>query len=187
MKARVKSRMGMVILSAAVALPVVAHAGAGHIAYQMKKAEMAAKEGQAAGTATVVDVIRLQGQFDTFLKALDVAGMTDTLKQGDEMYTVFAPTDDAFAKLPAGQLQTLLKNPSQLKEVLSYHILPKKKYGWEMRRDAVKTLDGRTLQIAQYTAPEDIRLNDSVEVLEANLKASNGVVHAIDEVMIPKS
>jgi uncharacterized surface protein with fasciclin (FAS1) repeats len=103
------------------------------------------------------------------------------------MYTVFAPTDDAFSKLPAGQLQTLLKNPSQLKEVLSYHILPKKKYDWEMRRDAVKTLDGRTLQIAQYTSPEDIRLNDSVVVLETNMKASNGVVHAIDEVMIPKS
>lgn len=186
MKLGSKSMVGVLALSTILAVPAVANAGASHIAYQQKKTEMEAQARQAAGTSTVIDVIRQQGQFDTFLKALDVAGMTDTLKQAGEMYTVFAPTDDAFSKLPAGQLQTLLKSPSQLKEIISYHILPKKKYGWEMRRDAVKTLDGRTLQIAQYTAPDDIRLNDTVEVLEANLKASNGVVHVIDEVLMPK-
>lgn len=186
MKTGMKSRIGMVVLSAAVALPAVAHAGASHILYQQKKAEIEAQARQQAGTSTVIDVIRLQGQFDTFLKALDAADMTDTLKQTG-MFTVFAPTDDAFAKIPAEQLQALLMNPAQLRQVIGYHILPQKKYGWEMRRDAVKTLDGRTLQIAQYTAPEDIRLNDSVEVLEANMKASNGVVHAIDAVLIPKS
>jgi uncharacterized surface protein with fasciclin (FAS1) repeats len=186
MKTGMKSRIGMVVLSAAVALPVVAHAGAGHIAYQMKKAELEAKARKTEGGNTVIDVIRQQGQFDTFLKAVEAAGMTDTLKQAGTLYTVFAPTDDAFARIPAEQLQALLKDRMQLRQVIGYHILPQKKYDWEMRRDAVKTLDGRVLQIAQYTAPDDIRLNDSVDVLEANIKASNGVVHAIDEVLMPR-
>jgi uncharacterized surface protein with fasciclin (FAS1) repeats len=181
-----KSVVGVLALGTILAVPAVANAGASHIAYQQKKAEMEAQARQAAGKTTIIDVIRQQGQFETFLKAVEAAGMTDTLKQAGAVYTVFAPTDDAFAKIPAEQLQALLKDRTQLRQVIGYHILPQKKYDWEMRRDAVRTLDGRTLQIAQYTAPDDIRLNDTVEVVESNLKASNGVVHAIDEVLMPR-
>ena len=185
MKVGTKGIIGVVALGAVIALPAVTHAGAGHIMYQQKKAEMEAQTRHAAGTSTIIDVIRLNGQFDTFLKAVDAAGLTDMLKQPGT-YTVFAPTDDAFAKMPAEHLQALLKDRVQLKQVVGYHIVPQKKYGWDLRRDAVKTLDGSTLQIAQYTGPDDIRLNDSVGVLEADIKASNGVVHAIDEVLMPK-
>ncbi|HZP88921.1 MAG TPA: fasciclin domain-containing protein [Burkholderiales bacterium] len=188
MKARSIRFVGLCI-AAMLAVPALAHAGAAQILYQQKKAELEAKNAGAAASSqsdTVVDVIARQGQFSTFLQALEAAGLTDMLKQPGQ-YTVFVPTDEAFAQLPAGKLDTLLKDRAQLKQLLAYHIVPQKKYGWDLRRDALKTLDGNTLQVTQFTSPDDIRLNQHVEVLEANLRATNGVVHVIDQVMVPQS
>jgi uncharacterized surface protein with fasciclin (FAS1) repeats len=184
---RATKLLGTLCLGAAVTLPALAHAGAAQIWYQKQKAEMAARAaGSTTGSSTVLDVIRAQGQFNTFLKAVDAAGLTATLQQGDQ-YTVFAPTDEAFAQIPKSELDALMKDRDRLKQVIGYHIVPKRKYGWDLRRDALATLNGRTVRIAQYTSPEDIRLNDNVEVLETDLRAANGVVHAIGRVMLPES
>ncbi len=144
-----------------------------------------AQESQPVTGTTLVDVAKQHGMFGTFLAALDAEGMTDLLKQSGP-YTVFAPTDEAFALVPAADLQALLKDKPRLKQVLGYHFVPKKKYDWEMRRDVLQTLDGSKVTVNQYSSPEDIRVNSSVEVLEANIPASNGVMHAIDQVMIPQ-
>jgi uncharacterized surface protein with fasciclin (FAS1) repeats len=174
----------VLFLSGAIALPAVAHAGAAQNWYQQKKAEMVKGAQTPAATGTVIEVARQQGMFSTFLSALDAAGLTDMLRQPGT-YTVFAPTDDAFAAIPTDQLQALMQDKPRLKQVLAYHIVPQKKYDWDMRRDLLTTLDGRSLTVNQYTSPEDIRINSSAEVLETNIRASNGIVHAIDRVMIP--
>ncbi|MFN0040879.1 MAG: fasciclin domain-containing protein [Burkholderiales bacterium] len=185
MKFGSKKMMGILALGAAVGLPAVAHAGAGHIIYQQKKADMEARERVDAGKGTVLDVLKLGGQFETFLKAVDAAGMTNTLKSPGT-FTVFAPTDDAFSRIPTQELQALLKDTTKLRDVIENHIVAQKHYGWDLRRDALKSMDGNTLQIAQYVSPQDIRINGNIDVLDANMKASNGVVHAIDGVLMPE-
>jgi uncharacterized surface protein with fasciclin (FAS1) repeats len=179
--------MGLLFLGGTIAAPAVAHAGASQIWYQQKKAEVAATVNQAqpAIEHTVLDVAKREGMFGTFLSALEAAGLSDMLRQPGP-YTVFAPTDEAFAAIPAGELQALMRDKARLKQVLGYHIVPQKKYDWDMRRDVLRTLDGGTLTVNQYTSPEDIRINTQAEVLETNIRASNGVLHAIDRVMIPQ-
>jgi uncharacterized surface protein with fasciclin (FAS1) repeats len=138
-----------------------------------------------ATAATVLDVAKQEGMFTTFIAALEAAGLSDMLRQPGP-YTVFAPTDAAFSAIPAAELQALLQDKPRLKQVLGYHIVPQKKYDWDMRRDVLQTLDGGKLIVNQYTSPEDIRINSQAEVLEANIRASNGVLHAIDRVMVPQ-
>lgn len=179
--------IGMLFLGGAIAGPAVAHAGAAQIWYQQKKAEMAAKADQAQPLTenTVLDAAKREGMFTTFISALEAAGLSEILEQPGP-YTVFAPTDEAFAAIPGAELQALMQDKARLKQVLGYHIVPQKKYDWDMRRDVLRTLDGRTLTVNQYTSPEDIRINTQAEVLETNIRASNGVLHAIDRVMIPQ-
>jgi uncharacterized surface protein with fasciclin (FAS1) repeats len=181
-----RSKLAGLCFATALAIPILAHAGASQIWYQQKKAErLAAQPGQTTNvqSSSVVDVIGQQGQFKTFLTALETAGLIDELKQPGP-YTVFVPTDEAFAQIPADKLNGLLNDRTLLKQVLGNHIVAKKKYDWDLRRDALKTLGGAMLQVTQYSSPEDIRINEHVEVLETNLRASNGVVHVIDQVML---
>ena len=126
------------------------------------------------------------GQFKTLAKALDAAGLVPTL-EGPGPFTVFAPTDDAFAKLPAGTLETLLKpeNKAQLVAILTYHVVP----GRLMASDVVKahelkTVEGKPLEVKTNGGAVMI---DDAKVTTTDIAASNGVIHVIDHVVLPPS
>lgn len=139
----------------------------------------------------IVDTAVAAGDFKTLAAALTAAGLVDTLK-GPGPFTVFAPPDSAFAKLPAGTLDTLLKNPKgDLSSILTYHVVP----GKVMAADVVK-LNGssvKTVQGTPLTVKVDgsaVKLVDatgkSVNVVKTDITASNGVIHVLDGVMLPK-
>ena len=130
--------------------------------------------------------IKASGNFKTFLKAIDAAGLTATLQKPGP-YTVFVPTDAAFAKLPAGHLDDLLKpdNKAKLVSLLSYHIAPGKLTAGNLTKtDEVKTLEGTEIDVDVSTDGKTIELDES-KVLGNDLEASNGVIHAIDTVLQP--
>jgi uncharacterized surface protein with fasciclin (FAS1) repeats len=122
------------------------------------------------------------GSFTTLAKALQAADLVDVLK-GKGPYTVFAPTDEAFAKLPEGALANLLANPDKLKKVLLLHVVP----GRVMASDVVKlqsakTVEGSELSIKVHS--NNVMVNDS-NVTKTDIVASNGVIHVIDRVILP--
>jgi uncharacterized surface protein with fasciclin (FAS1) repeats len=132
----------------------------------------------------IVETAVSAGQFNTLAAALDAAGLVETL-QGEGPFTVFAPTDEAFARLPEGTVETLLKpeNRDQLISVLTYHVVP----GEVMAADVVKlseatTVNGSNIDIA--VVGEQVRINDAT-VVAADIAASNGVIHVIDTVILP--
>ncbi len=141
-----------------------------------------------AKQADIVDTAVADGRFTTLVAAVQAAGLVDTLK-GEGPFTVFAPTDDAFAKLPAGTLEDLLKpeNLETLKNILLYHVVA----GKVMASDVV-TLDGKTADTALADNPLNISvkdgkvfLNDNVEVIITDVETANGVIHVIDTVLLP--
>jgi uncharacterized surface protein with fasciclin (FAS1) repeats len=139
---------------------------------------------RAANAADIVDTAVAAGQFNTLAAALEAAGLVETLK-GDGPFTVFAPTDDAFAKLPAGTVDDLLKpeNKDKLTAVLTYHVVP----GSVMAANVVemeeaKTVNGAALRIS--TSGDMVMINDAT-VTTADIQASNGVVHVVDSVLLP--
>ncbi len=136
----------------------------------------------------IVDTAVADGRFTTLVAAVTAAGLVDTLK-GEGPFTVFAPTDDAFAKLPAGTVEDLLKpeNLETLKNILLYHVVPAK----VMAADAV-ALDGKMADTALADNPLNISvkdgkvyLNDNVEVVITDIETANGVIHVIDSVLLP--
>jgi len=139
------------------------------------------------GTADIVDTAVANGSFTTLAAALGAAGLVDTLK-GDGPFTVFAPTDEAFAKLPKGTVDDLLKleNKAKLTSILTYHVL-----AGEVMASTVVTMDGKkatTVNGADVTIgvkDGTVTVDDAV-VVTTDVKASNGVIHVIDSVMIPK-
>ena len=138
-----------------------------------------------AETRDVVDTAIAAGSFKTLAKALDAAGLVTTLK-GAGPFTVFAPTDEAFAKLPDGTLETLLKpeNKEKLRRILTYHVVA----GKVMASDVVKLQSARAVSGDTIT----VKVEDGVVHLEnatvtsADVLASNGVIHVIDSVILPK-
>ena len=132
----------------------------------------------------VVDTAVAAGDFKTLAAALQAAGLVDTLK-GDGPFTVFAPTDAAFAKLPAGTVENLLKpeNKDQLIAVLTYHVVP----GKVLAADVVKLNSATTVQGSDV----DIKVSmgkvsvDDATVVKTDIDASNGVIHVIDTVILP--
>jgi len=137
-----------------------------------------------ADQGDIVDVAVSAGQFNTLAAALDAADLVATLK-GEGPFTVFAPTDDAFAALPAGTVESLLKpeNRDQLVSILTYHVVP----GKVMAADVVelseaKTVNGSSVAIAVVNGNVQI---DSATVVSADVQASNGVIHVIDTVILP--
>ena len=125
------------------------------------------------------------GSFKTLATALEAAGLTDALK-GAGPFTVFAPTDEAFAKLPKGLVNILLQPESKdkLTAILTYHVLPARVTAAEFSNlSSAKTLNGEALQIT--TNQHHIRVNQS-SVVSADILCSNGVIHAIDSVLIPE-
>ncbi len=132
----------------------------------------------------IVDTAVAAGSFKTLAKALQAAGLVDTLK-GKGPFTVFAPTDEAFAKLPAGTLDTLLKpeNKAQLQRILTSHVVA----GRVMAADVVKTnsakaVSGEALTIG--SGEGGVTVNDA-KVVKTDIAASNGVIHVIDSVIVP--
>jgi uncharacterized surface protein with fasciclin (FAS1) repeats len=147
--------------------------------------------GLAAGSASayaaekdIVDTAVAAGQFKTLAAALTAAGLVDTLK-GPGPFTVFAPTDAAFAKLPAGTVDTLLKpeNKAKLTAILTYHVVP----GKVMAADVVKLSEAKTVEGAMVTVKVNggkVMINNA-KVTTADVEASDGVIHVIDTVLMP--
>lgn len=135
--------------------------------------------------ADIVDTAVKAGQFTTLSTALKAAGLVDTLK-GAGPFTVFAPTDDAFKKLPDGTVENLLKpeNKSQLVKVLTYHVVPGKVMSTSLagKKTEVKTVEGGILAI---DATSRGLMVDNAKVVSADVVADNGVIHVIDTVLMP--
>ena len=137
-----------------------------------------------AAEKDIVDTAVAAGQFKTLAAALDAAGLVATLK-GPGPFTVFAPTDDAFAKLPAGTVENLLKpeNKDKLIAILTYHVVP----GKVMAADVVKLKEAKTVngKMLKVTAMDGaVTINDA-KVTTTDIVASNGVIHVIDTVLLP--
>lgn len=131
--------------------------------------------------ADIVDTAINAGSFDTLVAAVKAAGLVDNLK-GPGPFTVFAPTDDAFAKLPEGTVDSLLNNIPQLTKILTYHVVSGKVMSSDMvGLDSVPTVEGSSLSI---DASSGVKVNDAT-VVTPDVEADNGVIHVIDSVLIP--
>ena len=130
----------------------------------------------------IVDTAVAAGSFNTLVTAVKAAGLVDTLKSAGP-FTVFAPTDDAFKKLPAGALDGLLKDPEKLKKVLTYHVVS----GSVMAADVVKLKEAKTVEGAEVKISVKggkVKVNNA-NVVKTDIKCSNGVIHVIDTVIMP--
>jgi len=140
-----------------------------------------------AKAADIVDTAAANGNFGTLVAAVKAAGLVETLK-GAGPFTVFAPTDAAFEKLPAGTVENLLKpeNKEQLQKVLTYHVVPGKVMSGDLKgkKTSAKTVEGSTVAI---DASGDAVMVEGAKVSQADIGASNGVIHVIDTVILPKS
>ncbi|QTN29454.1 fasciclin domain-containing protein [Rhodoferax sp. AJA081-3] len=129
----------------------------------------------------IVDTAVAAGSFKTLATALGAAGLVDTLK-GKGPFTVFAPTDEAFAKIPKADLDALLKDKAKLTAVLTYHVVPGKVMAADVRAGKVKTVQGSELTVATAGAVTV----DNAKVIKTDIVADNGVIHVIDSVIMPK-
>jgi uncharacterized surface protein with fasciclin (FAS1) repeats len=144
-----------------------------------------ANQMEAEAPQDIVDTAVSAGQFNTLVAAVQAADLVDTLKS-DGPFTVFAPTDDAFAKLPAGTVENLLKpeNKAQLVAILTYHVVPGKIMAADIagKKANVATVQGSELAV---DATNGVMV-DGAKVVAADIQATNGVIHVIDTVMLPK-
>jgi len=130
----------------------------------------------------IVDTAIDAGTFKTLATALQAAGLVDTLK-GPGPFTVFAPTDEAFAKLPAGTLDSLLKDKAKLSAVLTYHVVAGRVRAADVAGlTEAKTVEGRSLRISTNGGVKV----DNANVIKTDIEASNGVIHVIDSVVVPE-
>lgn len=149
-------------------------------------ASPSAEPTEAPASAELVDIVETAtaaGSFATLLEAATAAGLVETL-QGEGPFTVFAPTDEAFAALPAGTLEGLLADPEALKEILLYHVVS----GKVMAADVTGLTEATSVQgspIAIAVVDGVVTLNESAKVVTADVEASNGVIHVIDAVILP--
>ena len=130
----------------------------------------------------LVDTAVDAGQFKTLAAALDKAGLVPTLK-GKDPFTVFAPNDAAFAKVPKGDLDALLADKAKLTAVLTYHVVPGTVMAKDVKSGKVKTVQGSELTLAASGGGVMV---DNARVVKADIVADNGVIHVIDNVVIPK-
>lgn len=163
--------LGLALVGAVVATPASA---------QMASHQMASPK----AAMDIVDIAASAGTFNTLVAAIKAAGLVETLK-GDGPFTVFAPTDEAFAKLPAGTLESLLKpeNRAKLQAILTYHVVS----GKVMAKDVVglksaKTVEGQSLTVRVEGGSVMV---DNAKVIKTDIVAKNGVIHVIDAVLLP--
>ena len=138
-----------------------------------------------AGSRDIVDTAVAAGSFKTLAAALQAAGLVDTLK-GKGPFTVFAPTDEAFAKLPPGTVEDLLKpeNKEKLVAILTYHVVPGKVLADQVTKmNSAKTINGESLAISVNGGTVMV---DNAKVVKTDILCSNGVIHVIDSVLLPK-
>jgi uncharacterized surface protein with fasciclin (FAS1) repeats len=150
----------------------------------MKKLIVIAALGAAAFAAQakdIVDTAVAAGNFKTLATALQAAGLVETLK-GPGPFTVFAPTDAAFAKIPKADLDALLKDKAKLTAVLTYHVVPGKVMAKDVKPGMVKTVQGGSLTVATMGGVTV----DNAKVTATDIVADNGVIHVIDSVVLPK-
>ncbi len=151
------------------------------LAVSLAAAGTAFAGGYAKKSQDIVDTAVAAGSFKTLATALETAGLVDTLK-GPGPFTVFAPTDEAFAKLPAGTVESLLKDKEKLTAILTYHVVAGKVTAADVAKvSEAKTVQGGALAI---DASSGVRVNDA-KVVQADVMASNGVIHVIDTVLLP--
>jgi uncharacterized surface protein with fasciclin (FAS1) repeats len=130
---------------------------------------------------SILETAQAAGSFDTLVTAIDRAGLSDVLEH-DGPYTVFAPSDEAFAKLPHGAVQSLLAAPDTLADVVNYHVVPGRMTAADIvGRISAETLQGEDLAISNNGV---IRI-DGARVVSGDIEASNGVIHVIDRVLLP--
>jgi uncharacterized surface protein with fasciclin (FAS1) repeats len=129
----------------------------------------------------IVDTAVAAGSFKTLATALGAAGLVDTLK-GKGPFTVFAPTDEAFAKIPKADLDALLKDKAKLTAVLTYHVVAGKVMAADVKAGKVKTVQGSDLNV---TTTGGVQVNGA-NVVKTDIAADNGVIHVIDTVVMPK-
>ena len=132
----------------------------------------------------IIDTAVAAGSFKTLAAALTAAGLVDTLNSAGP-FTVFAPTDDAFAKLPEGTVDKLLKDVPKLKAILTYHVLSGKVMAADVMKldgKTAKTVNGANLKISTQGG---VNLNGSVHVTKTDIDCSNGVIHVVDAVLMP--
>ena len=134
-----------------------------------------------AHAADVVDTAVGAGNFKTLVTAIKAAGLVDTLK-GPGPFTVFAPTDEAFAKIPKADLDKLLADKAKLKSVLTYHVVSGKVMSTDIKPGKVKTVQGSDVTLSTTGG---VMVNNA-KVVSADVAADNGVIHAIDTVLMPK-
>jgi uncharacterized surface protein with fasciclin (FAS1) repeats len=140
----------------------------------------------AQGEQDIVDTAVAAGNFTTLAQALEAAGLVETLK-GEGPFTVFAPTNEAFAKLPAGTLESLLQDTDTLRSILTYHVVSGEVMAADvtgMSGQDVATVQGETVRV--MVNGDQVMINDAT-VTQADVQASNGVIHVVDTVLIPPS
>jgi uncharacterized surface protein with fasciclin (FAS1) repeats len=139
----------------------------------------------AQGEKDIVESAVAAGSFKTLVSAVQAAGLADTLK-GAGPFTVFAPTDEAFAKLPAGTVENLLKpeNKAKLQAILTYHVVPGRVMAADVVKiDTAKTVNGQSLAVNTRNGSVMV---DNAKVVKTDILTSNGVIHVIDAVILPK-
>jgi uncharacterized surface protein with fasciclin (FAS1) repeats len=135
-----------------------------------------------ASAADIVETASTAGTFKTFLAAAKAAGMDDTLKNSGP-YTVFAPSDSAFNKLPPDTMKSLLKDKTRLAELLSHHVIPGKITVADVKPGKAQTIQGDVLTLTNDNGKVTV---DSANVIQSDLIADNGVIHEIDAVVMPQ-
>ncbi len=172
-----KSALTACIIATSTIVFTVSSASAG----DHGKGDHGKKEKHYAAEKDIIDTAVAAGSFNTLAAALTKAELIDTLK-GDGPFTVFAPTDEAFAKVPESDLKALLADKEKLKAVLTYHVIA----GKVMAADVIELSTATTVQGSNLAiiAEESVTINGA-KVLKTDVKASNGVIHVIDSVLIP--
>jgi uncharacterized surface protein with fasciclin (FAS1) repeats len=165
-------------LAAAVSAAVIAAAPLAAVAYGSSGNKSTTAP---VAKADIVDTAVAAGQFNTLAKALTAAGLVDTLK-GPGPFTVFAPTDAAFAKIPADKLNALLADKAALSQVLTYHVVGARVMAADVKTGAVKTVQGTPLNVVASSS--GVMVNNA-RVIKTDIAATNGVIHLIDTVVLP--
>jgi uncharacterized surface protein with fasciclin (FAS1) repeats len=167
----------VIVVTLSLPVAALAHCGACGAHDHAAHAEQASVDSQPIYT------LAKGAGFNTLTAAVEAAGLAEVL-DGDGPFTVFAPTDEAFAKLPEGTVESLLKNPEALKKVLMYHVVAGNVTSDQVvKLESAETLEGQKVAI---NAEDGVMINNA-NVIKADIGASNGVVHVIDTVLIPEN
>lgn len=180
-----KLSVAFALAASLLAAPAFGQVGAKRRAAKQPATVTVKKEVIPGAKMDIVDTAMKAGSFKTLTAALAAAGLDQTLK-GKGPFTVFAPTDEAFEKLPSGTVENLLKpaNKQKLAAILTYHVVPGNVMAAEvMKMPSAKTVNGEMLTIK--TAGDDVMVNDA-KVTKTNIACTNGTIHVIDTVLMPR-